>query len=68
MVLILPKKVIENSKEIQGALKLTTEETASITAGLGLIQPLTAPENSEKNRCKEYNSFNYYCHDSSQEL
>ena len=30
------KKVTENSKEIQGGLKLTTEETASITAGLGL--------------------------------
>ena len=30
------KKVTENSKKNQGDLKLTTEETASITAGLGL--------------------------------
>ena len=30
------KTVTENSKEIQEGLKLTTEETASITAGLGL--------------------------------
>ena len=49
------KTVTENSKEIQEGLKLTTEETASITAGLGLPDRAAKKFRTGMNKSKGWN-------------